>query len=69
MSRKKKKRPQTIKKRLRSWLWKFLLEEMEEPPEAPMIELKVDGHKICQVLQSTIRDNVPKEQQRSLNKY
>lgn len=38
---KQKKRPHTIKNRIRSWLWKFL---MEEPPEhfANVSAIKVD---------------------------
>ena len=58
-----KKKPQTLKQRLRSWLWKFLMEEQ------PRVEFKVDGLKFFQAVQSTIRDNAQEVQKSSSNKH
>ena len=50
MQSEKKKRPHTLKKRIRSWLWDFLLEDGW--PDKP-VQLTIDGHAIQQSLKKS----------------
>lgn len=47
MTEQEKKRPQTLKQRIRSWVWNFL---MEDSPMEDSLEVSIDHRKFAQLI-------------------